>query len=321
MLSTLVLAALLVTGCQVEQGATKVGELGNVNSNPDPESPPTQEVIYEVGDIISINDTLLVILGWDQPPGGDFNPPDEGKKYLVVDVMIGNQGDKSFSSSPVFQMTLKDPSGQKYNINGKANVASGSNPPNGEVNPGEVIRGKVGFHVPQDLTNFTFVYEANLLGIGEASVNLGPTPIAMNPPENLNLVQQQEIYQIGDLVMISDLVIQVLNVSYPAETDFVKPKEGYQFVSVDVQVDNQGDTVQEITSIAQMYLKDGSGQKYTFHLGAQSLIDTGLPDDELQSGERVRGQIGFQVPVNINGMVFVFDADVWGYGKAFIALQ
>jgi hypothetical protein len=135
------------------------------------------------------------------------------------------------------------------------------------------------------------------------------------------LVQQQEIYQIGDLVMISDLVIQVLNVSYPAETDFVKPKEGYQFVSVDVQVDNQGDTVQEITSIAQMYLKDGSGQKYTFHLGAQSLIDTGLPDDELQSGERVRGQIGFQVPVNISGMVFVFDADVWGYGKAFIALQ
>ena len=92
-------------------------------------------------------------------------------------------------------------------------------------------------------------------------------------------------------------------------------------MSVDVQVENQGDTVQEITSIAQMYLKDSTGQKYTFHLGAQSVIDTGLPDDELQPGERVRGQIGFQVPNNLSSLIFVFDADIWGYGKAFIALD
>jgi hypothetical protein len=145
--------------------------------------------------------------------------------------------------------------------------------------------------------------------------------LAIDPPEDLNLIQQQEIYGIGDAVLISDLVIQVIGVSFPAGTDFVKPKEGYQFVSVDVQVENQGDSVQEITSVAQMYLKDSTGQKYTFHLGAQSVIDTGLPDDELQSGERIRGQIGFQVPINISGLIFVFDADVWGYGKAFIALQ
>ena len=317
----LAIAALVLAGCQVEPTATKVGVVGNETVESDPASQPTKEVIYQVGDIISVSNTLLVVLGWDHPPGGDFNPPDEGKKYLVVDVLIGNQGERSFNSSPVFQMTLKDPTGQKYNVNGKANIASGSNPPNGEVNPGEVIRGKVGFHVPEEMTNFTFVYEANLLGIGEVNVELGSTPLAIDPPEDLNLVQQQEVYATGDLVLISDLVIQVIGVSYPGGTDFVKPKEGYQFVSVDVQVENQGDTVQEITSVAQMYLKDSTGQKYTFHLGAQSVIDTGLPDDELQSGERVRGQIGFQVPIDVRGLIFVFDADVWGYGKAFIAIQ
>ena len=320
--TVIVILALLITGCQVEKQPTKIGDIGVSDQTSNEETPHTpQEVIYEVGDIVSINDAVLVILGWDQPPGGDFNPPDEGKKYLVVDLMIANQGERSFNSSPVFQMTLKDPSGQKYNINGKANIASGSNTPNGEVNPGEVIRGKVGFHVPEDLTNFIFVYEANLMGIGEVSVNLGGTPIAMDPPSDLNLAHRQEIFSVGEQIEISGLVIQVLGVSYPSGTDFVKPKEDYKFVSVDVQVENQGDTVQEVTSIVQMYLKDNTGEKYTFHLGAQSIIDSGLPDDELQPGERIRGQIGFQVPTNAEGLIFVFDAEIFGFGKVFISLE
>jgi hypothetical protein len=314
--------ALLITGCQIEKQPTKIGDIGVSDQTSNEETPHTpQEVIYEVGDIVSINDAVLVILGWDQPPGGDFNPPDEGKKYLVVDLMIANQGERSFNSSPVFQMTLKDPSGQKYNINGKANIASGSNTPNGEVNPGEVIRGKVGFHVPEDLTNFIFIYEANLMGIGEVSVNLGGTPIAMDPPSDLNLAHRQEIFSVGEQIEISGLVIQVLGVSYPSGTDFVKPKEDYKFVSVDVQVENQGESIQEITSIVQMYLKDNTGEKYTFHLGAQSIIDSGLPDDELQPGERIRGQIGFQVPTDAEGLIFVFDAEIFGFGKVFITLE
>ncbi len=316
------LAGIILSSCQMEKEATKIGDISSANDpSDDIKSTPVQEHIYEVGDIISIDNTILVVLGWDNPPGGDFNPPDEGKKYLVVDVMLANQGGNSFNISPVFQMTLKDQSGQKYNINGKANVASGSNTPNGELNPGEVLRGKVGFHVPEESNNFQFVYEAKILGLGEVSVNLGPTPVSMDPPANLNLAHQQKIYQIGDLIEISDLRVQVIAVTYPAGNNIVKPQEDHKFASVDVQIENAGETVQEISSIVQMYLKDSTGQKYTFHLGAQSIIDTGLPDDELQPGERIRGQIGFQIPENSIGIVFVFDAEVWGFGKAFISLD
>ncbi len=317
-----ILLALLLAGCQLEKEPTKIGGLApesqGVSENPSQES---KDPIYEVGDIISINNTILVILGWDLPPGGDFNPPDEGKKYLVVDVMLANQRENSFSVSPVFQMTLKDSTGQKYNVNGKANLASGSNTPNGEINPGEVIRGKVGFHVPEDMVDFVFVYEVNLIGLGEVSVNLGPIPVSMEPPTDLNLAQQQIVYQVGDLIEISDLAIQVLQVTYPAGNEIIKPKEDFKFAAVDVTVENQGNTTQEISSIVQMYLKDSTGQKYTFHLGAQSIIDSGLPNDELQPGEKIRGQIGFQVPKDVQGLIFVFDAEIFGFGKVFIALE
>jgi len=317
-----ILLALLLAGCQLEKKPIKIGglapesqgESGNVSQE-------TKGLIYEVGDIISINNTILVVLGWDQPPGGDFNPPNEGKKYLVVDVMLANQSERSFSISPVFQMTLKDSTGQKFNVNGKANIASGSNTPNGEINPGEVLRGKVGFHVPEDMDNFIFVYEANLIGLGEVSVNLGPTPVSMEPPADLNLAQQQTVYLVGDLIEISDLAIQVLQVSFPTGNELVKPKEDFKFAAVDVTIENLGNTTKEISSIVQMYLKDSTGQKYTFHLGAQSIIDRGLPDDELQPGEKIRGQIGFQVPKDVQGLLFVFNAEIFGFGKVFVALD
>jgi hypothetical protein len=143
----------------------------------------------------------------------------------------------------------------------------------------------------------------------------------MEPPPDLNLAQQQIVYQVGDLIEISDLAIQVLQVTYPAGNEIVKPKEDFKFVAVDVTVENQGNTTQEISSIVQMYLKDSTGQKYTFHLGAQSIIDSGLPDDELQPGEKIRGRIGYQVPKDVQGLIFVFDAEIFGFGKVFIALE
>ena len=116
---------IILAGCQVEEQPQKIGAL-NASAQPTTNTNRQipKEIIYEVGDIVSINDAILVVLGWDQPPGGDFNPPDEGKKYLVVDLIIANQGEKSFNSSPIFQMSLKAPSGTKFNLNGKANLAS-----------------------------------------------------------------------------------------------------------------------------------------------------------------------------------------------------
>jgi hypothetical protein len=318
----LLLVALLLLGCQMKQGPKKIGDINTGNQSASDESRDLpQETIYEVGDIISINQTILVVLGWDQPRGGDFNPPDEGKKYLVVDLMLANQGEKSFNITPAFQMTLKDSSGQKYNINAKANIASGSSTPSGELNPGEIVRGKVGFHVPEDRSDFDFIYEANLVGLGEVTVNLGNTPVAMDPPPDLDLANQEKVYLMGDTIEISGLAILVLGVDFPPGEGIIQPKQGYKFVSVDVQIENMSETVREITSIAQMYLKDSTGQQYTFHLGAQSVIDGGLPDDELQPGERIRGQIGYQVPTDASGLIYVFDENLIGFGKVFISLE
>ena len=122
---------------------------------------------------------------------------------------------------------------------------------------------------------------------------------------------------VDDTVRISDLTVQVLDVDFPSGREVFKPQRGSRFVIVDVRVENTGERTREITSGLQMDPKDTTGQKSNLHLGAQTLADAGLPDDEHQRGGMVRGKIGFQIPENVPELTFVFDAEIVGFGKGF----
>jgi len=96
---------------------------------------------------------------------------------------------------------------------------------------------------------------------------------------------------------------------------------GNMFVAVDLTLENRGAEAKAVSSLIQMYLKDSSGQKYDLDLAASVASGGATPDGEIAPGEKIRGQVGFQVPQDAKGLVFIFDADVFGHGKAFVALE
>lgn len=314
------LLSLPAAGCRREAVPAVVEGSTAEPSLIDGEGEPAPDTVFQVGEIIRFQNTVLVVLGWEQPPGGDFNPPAKGKKYLAVDVLVGNRGEQTFTVAPLFQMSLKDDTGRKYNVSGKANAAAEGTLPNGEIVPGEFVRGKVGFQVPERGREYTFIHEVNLIGLGEISVSLGPEPAAYPVPKDLDLGQPPQVFEVGENVEISDLVVQVESVIRSQGGDVIQPKPGMVFLLVNVRLENRGVRTREVSSAVSMSLKDASGRRYNLHLGAQTSAEAGLPDDELQPGEQVRGQIGFQVPENARGLTFVFDPDLVGYGKALIAL-
>ncbi len=131
----------------------------------------------------------------------------------------------------------------------------------------------------------------------------------------------QTNFQVGDIVSIGDSVLTVLGWENVEPNDFVKPEEGKKFLVVDVTVENKSDQPEAISTLIQMSIKDSSGQKYDVDLMAQTASGGTSVDGELAAGEKVRGDVGFQVPVDANGLQFEFDASVFGSGKALIALQ
>jgi len=301
-----------------------------VDSGSQPEQPaqvPTAQVPtavtqqnYKVGDVVSIGDHVLVVLGWENVQPNDFSKPDAGKKFVAVELLIVNNSQSAMSVSTLLQMSLKDDTGQKYDVDFMASSAIGGASVGGELAPGEKVRGKVGFQVPENATGLQFVFDASVFGSGKVFVDLGAEPVTVEPPANIAGETSQQTYNVGDVIAIGTTNLTVNQVLYPAGDDFNKPKAGFKFLVVDITIENTGATAISVSSLLQMSVKDSSGQKFDVDLMASAASGGTPPDGEIAPGEKLRGQVGFQVPENATGLVFVFDADVWGSGKVFVAL-
>lgn len=297
-----------------------------VDSGSQPQEQPTQapapvtQQNYKVGDVVSIGDHVLVVLGWENIQPSDFSKPDAGKKFVAVELLIVNNSQSAMSVSTLLQMSMKDDTGQKYDVDFMASTAIGGASVDGELAPGEKVRGKVGFQVAENATGLQFVFDASVFGSGKVFVDLGAEPVTIEPPASIAGETSQQTYNIGDVIAMGTTNITVNEVLYPAGDQFNKPNAGFKFLVVDITIENTSATAISVSTLLQMSVKDSGGQKFDVDLMASVASGGSSPDGEIAPGEKLRGQVGFQVPENATGLVFVFDADVWGSGKVFVAL-
>lgn len=331
-LLALIVLGLSMLACGGDATPEKVGEVAGPAATaseetteaaaPEPTDTAVSEgpVVFQVGEIVEIRDTVMVVLGWETPEGDEFTKPAEGNRFVVVDVLLVNQGTDTDSVSSMLQMSLKDDTGQQYDLDLEATVAADADSPDGELAPGERIRGKVGFQVPQEAAGLVYVFDASLFGAGKVFVELGPEPVSVEVPAAVTGEQAQQAFAVGDVIEIGDLLLTVNEVTSPSGDEFNKPDEGTKFLVVDVTLENRGSESKTVSSMLQMWVKDATGQKYVLDLSASVASGGSTPDGEIVPGEKLRGQVGYQVPEDAEGMVFVFDADVFGQGKVFVAL-
>jgi hypothetical protein len=275
---------------------------------------------YKVGDIVSISDSVLTVLGWENVPGNDFSKPDAGNKFVAVELLIVNNSQSAMSVSTLMQMSLKDNTGQKYDVDFLASTATNAGSVDGELAPGEKVRGEVGFQIPETAQGLQFVFDDSIFGTGKVFFDLGAEPLKLEPPVSIAGESSQQSYNIGDVVAMGTTTITVNQVTNPAGDQFNQPDPGNKFLVIDLTIQNQSATAISFSSLLQTWLKDASAQKYDVDLMASVASGNSSPDGEIAPGETVRGQICFQVPATATGLTFVFDADVWGTGKAFVAL-
>jgi hypothetical protein len=275
--------------------------------------------VYAVGDVIQMGDVALSVLGWSQPEGTQIAKPEAGKRFVGVELLVLNQGERAANLSTQAQMSLKDNEERRYTVDLMAGMALGGAAPEGELAPGETVRGPIGFQVPSDAGGLTFVFDGGLFTSGKAFIALGDEPVAVEPPAALAGTAPAAA-AVGEPITVGDLTITVNGVSAPEGSQFAKPAEGSRFLVVDLSVTNNGGQAANISTMLQMKLKDAAGRLYNLDLMATTAEGGAAPEGELAPGETVRGPVGFQVPSDASGLLFVFDGNVFGAGKTFVAL-
>ena len=150
------------------------------------ESTPTeipQAQTFSVGDTVRLGDLHITVNGVSVDLGDSFWTPNEGHYFLYVDVTFLNQGDKSEVVSTLLQMELRDAGGFSYSVDLTAAAAGDKPAPDGEIAPGEILRGEVAYQVPVGATGLTWRFSGDLLRLGQATFALGTIDVSAPSPE------------------------------------------------------------------------------------------------------------------------------------------
>lgn len=118
-------------------------------------------------------------------------------------------------------------------------------------------------------------------------------------------------YKVGDQVKSGEFVFSVNAIRKDTGSGFIKPKADHVYLIPNVTIENQSQKEANISTLLQMYIKDGDGNKYTPTITQDA---TGKVDGELLAGEKVKGDVGFEVPSKATELFLYYEAS-WLTGK------
>src|SRR5439155_23519867 len=112
-------------------------------------------------------------------------------------------------------------------------------------------------------------------------------------------------YTVGDSAKTSDFMVKVFGFKNPQlpKSQFLTPRAGDHFVSVDVQVTNPGTDQKAFSSLLGFHLLDSQNHQYDEDISDAGLTP-GPPDGQIDGGQSVRGFVVFEVPNGTKGLKF-----------------
>lgn len=120
---------------------------------------------FKVGDQVKVGDNFVVTVNSVKTnQGDDITQPKSGNTFVIVDVTIKNVSNQKQDVSSALNFGLKDATGQTYN----ETVVDGETPPDGTIQPGDLLRGQLSYEVPTSQKSFEFSFQDDLISGNQA---------------------------------------------------------------------------------------------------------------------------------------------------------
>lgn len=313
-LALLVIFALLLAGCGPTSSPPTKVENPEI---PSPSAPNTKLEDFIVGDTIKAGDLELIVYDVTFTDGDGMFKPDAGYQYALVHIVLKNAGKKTIGISSMLMFELRDKNGVSYD----ESFTSGSiatSTIGGILFSQKVMRGELCFEVPKNITEFELQVNPDVFGTKNVfNINLnefkeGYEDIAL--PESM---QSGNEFQIGDVIKVNTVEYTVHGIKKSMGKQYFGPKEGNEYILIDVSITNKDTKTQSISSLLMYDLRDQTGLKMNDSMGA-SMATTGSLSGDIMPGKVLRGEVAFEVPVGSTGLEFIIEPNAFNHDTAFI---
>lgn len=108
--------------------------------------------------------------------------------------------------------------------------------------------------------------------------------------------QEFKTYEIGDLIEVGDLVIQVNSIRTAEKEEWEMLEEGYIYLFVDISIENTGNQEAYLDTYYNFRLVDKNGRNYKF-VWAESA--KGHIEGNLGAGRKIAGELSYGIPSDV----------------------
>ena len=120
---------------------------------------------FTIGDRVRMGDLVIQLHAarWDE--GDEFFGPDEGKRWLVLDIEIENEADSGTTISSILMFDLVDQENRSRDV---AYMADTVGSLDGELGAGRAMRGDLAWEVDDGQSEWEFIFSPEVFGFGQA---------------------------------------------------------------------------------------------------------------------------------------------------------
>lgn len=125
---------------------------------------------YAIGEEVKLDNNKLVVNSVEKSAGGEFDKPQDGNEFVIVNVTISNDGDSEISYNP-YNFEMQNSQGQ---IKDQAftTVNTDTALHDGKLAAGGTVSGTIAFEQPVGDTNLVLKYKADMFNNKEIKVKL-----------------------------------------------------------------------------------------------------------------------------------------------------
>jgi flagellar basal body-associated protein FliL len=118
---------------------------------------------YKVGDHVAIGNTwVITVNGATESMGNQFDQQQlqAGDTYVIVDVTVKNASSQTQDLLGYIDFAVKDSTGEEH----QQTFFSSESVPDGNISPGDILRGQIAFEVPANDHHLEFLYTDDSFG-------------------------------------------------------------------------------------------------------------------------------------------------------------